>query len=286
MRYRSYWRLRCQPNTPVRGDPCDAALPLPSCSTYNRMLRMSSNILLPVETPRRRFRLWALARRRLDRLLLIAAAVIALALCHSPLSPSRSRRPSPGRRNFRSCQRGPRQSRRSCHRSRHARRSLLRPGIHHRARPPVSNGPASALRGGELSEIVGDIALKHDRQQRILGIRATAEKGLLAAPPEDREQFAAYARGVNAYIRTHRDRLPLEFRALRYSPRPWTEQDSLMIAYQMVQTLSTNPLFALTRERVLAKLGPETDRRSLRQHFLARPSADRSDASARRSPVG
>jgi penicillin amidase len=110
---------------------------------------------------------------------------------------------------------------------------------------------------GDLSEIVGEVALEHDRQQRILGIRATAEKGLLAATPEDREQFAAYARGVNAYIRSHRNRLPLEFRALRYSPRPWTETDSLMIAYQMVETLSTNPLFALTRERVLAKLGPD-----------------------------
>src|SRR5450432_2658523 len=110
---------------------------------------------------------------------------------------------------------------------------------------------------GELSEIVGDVALKHDRQQRILGIRAAAEKGLLTATPEDREQFAAYARGVNAYLRTHRNHLPLEFRVLGYSPRPWTEKDSLMIAYQMVETLSTNPLFALTRERVLTKLGPE-----------------------------
>jgi penicillin amidase len=110
---------------------------------------------------------------------------------------------------------------------------------------------------GELSEIVGDVALQHDRQQRILGIRATAAKGLLAATPEDREQFAAYASGVNAYIRSNRDRLPLEFRALHYSPRPWTETDSLMIAYQMVETLSTNPIAALSREQVLAKLGPE-----------------------------
>jgi penicillin amidase len=110
---------------------------------------------------------------------------------------------------------------------------------------------------GDLSEIVGDVALQHDRQQRILGIRATAEKGLLAATQEDHQQFAAYARGVNAYIRSHRDRLPLEFRVLHYTPRPWSETDSLMIAYQMVETLSTNPMAALTREQVLAKLGPE-----------------------------
>jgi len=109
----------------------------------------------------------------------------------------------------------------------------------------------------ELSEVVGEVALKHDRQQRILGIRAAAEKGIAAITPEDRQQFNAYAQGVNAFIKWHGERLPLEFRLLHYTPRPWNVQDSLMIAYQMVQTLSTSPRDALTRERILAKLGPE-----------------------------
>lgn len=110
---------------------------------------------------------------------------------------------------------------------------------------------------GELAEIVGDIALKHDRQQRILGIRATAERGWQAASAEDRQQFGAYARGVNAYIETHRDQLPIEFRILRYSPQLWKPEDSLAIAYQMVETLSTSPKAALAREKILAKVGPE-----------------------------
>jgi penicillin amidase len=110
---------------------------------------------------------------------------------------------------------------------------------------------------GELSEIVGEPTLKQDRQQRILGIRAAAQKGVETATDEDRAQFGAYARGVNAFIESHRDRLPIEFRILGYAPRPWTTQDSLMIAYQMVETLSTSPAAALTREKVLAKLGPE-----------------------------
>lgn len=110
---------------------------------------------------------------------------------------------------------------------------------------------------GDLAEIVGTAALKHDRQQRILGIRATAEKGLLAASGEERQQFGQYARGVNAYIESHRNRLPIEFRLLRYSPKPWTIEDSLAIAYQMVETLSISPKAALTREKILAKLGPE-----------------------------
>ncbi len=110
---------------------------------------------------------------------------------------------------------------------------------------------------GELAEIVGDIALEHDRRQRILGIRTTAEKGLQSITNDDRQQFSAYARGVNAFINSHRDKLPLEFRILGYSPRPWTVQDSLAVGYQMVETLSIGPGDAITGEKVLAKLGPD-----------------------------
>ena len=110
---------------------------------------------------------------------------------------------------------------------------------------------------GDLAEIVGLAALKHDRQQRILGIRAAAEKGALAVTPEDKGQFAAYAGGVNAFIQSHSGKLPLEFRILRYSPRPWTPVDSLAIGYQMVETLSTSPKSALTREKILAKVGSQ-----------------------------
>jgi len=113
---------------------------------------------------------------------------------------------------------------------------------------------------GELAEIVGEAALKHDREQRILGIRAMAEKGVRTATREDRQQFAAYARGVNAYIESHRDRLPLEFGILRYSPKPWAEEDSLAIAYQMVETLTTSPKPALVREKILSRLGPDLTR--------------------------
>ena len=109
---------------------------------------------------------------------------------------------------------------------------------------------------GELSEVVGAAALEHDRQQRILGIRAAAEKGMAAASPEDLRQFDDYAQGVNAYIESHRDKLPLEFRVLRYTPRPWSAEDCMLVADQMVQTLSASPHAAITREKILAKLWP------------------------------
>lgn len=110
---------------------------------------------------------------------------------------------------------------------------------------------------GELSEILGDGFLKLDRRQRILGIRAAARHIIELTPADDRSRLEAYARGVNAYLESHRDRLPIEFRILRYSPKPWTSEDSALIAAMMIEDLSTTPNHALTREKILAKLGPE-----------------------------
>jgi penicillin amidase len=111
---------------------------------------------------------------------------------------------------------------------------------------------------GELSEILGKDFLEHDREQRILGMRQAAGKALEVASEANRSHFEAYARGVNAYIDSHRNQLPLEFRILHYTPRAWTAEDSALVAAQMVKDLNHYPYKrALTREKILAKLGPE-----------------------------
>lgn len=112
--------------------------------------------------------------------------------------------------------------------------------------------------GGELSEILGEDALKLDREQRILGLRAAAEKSMAMATARDQQFFNDYARGVNAYIAGRGDRLPIEFRILHYAPKPWRPEDSIVIASQMVKDLNYAYFFdALVREKILAKLGPE-----------------------------
>jgi penicillin amidase len=111
---------------------------------------------------------------------------------------------------------------------------------------------------GELSEILGEDTLKLDREQRILGLRAAAKKVVEMASPRDRSFFDAYVRGVNAYIGTHGDRLPIEFRILHYAPKPWLAEDSVVIANSMVKDLNFHYFFdALAREKILAKVGPE-----------------------------
>ena len=95
------------------------------------------------------------------------------------------------------------------------------------------------LAAGELSEIVGPSALELDREARRLRMRRMAREHYKTLPPGDRAVLAEYARGVNYFIETHRNRLPLEFSLLRYDPRPWTIEDSLLCGLQMYRNLTT-----------------------------------------------
>ena len=111
---------------------------------------------------------------------------------------------------------------------------------------------------GELSEVLGEDTLKIDREQRILGLRAAAKKSLATASPRDRLYFDAYTRGVNAFIESRGNALPIEFHILKYRPKPWQAEDSIVIANQMVKDLNFYTFGeTLAREKILAKLGPE-----------------------------
>jgi penicillin amidase len=104
-------------------------------------------------------------------------------------------------------------------------------------------------------------------------VAEAAEKNVTG---RDRIYLDAYARGVNAFIEAHRDRIPLEFRlmcaqasplylfhcpnaeAARFRMRPWTITDSLLVGASMIQELNHYSYArALTREKILAKIGPE-----------------------------
>ena len=93
---------------------------------------------------------------------------------------------------------------------------------------------------GELSEVIGPATLEIDKDARRYHLREAAARATASMPDEDRAIFAAYTRGVNAYIDSHRDRLPIEFALLRYQPRPWRIEDSLLIGLQMYRTLTNN----------------------------------------------
>jgi penicillin amidase len=107
---------------------------------------------------------------------------------------------------------------------------------------------------GELAEVMGPSMVAHDRAQRVLQFRNTAQRVYANLSAEDRTRFEAYARGVNLYITQHGDSLPPEFKLLHYQPQPWSGVDSVSIGLMMVDMLDTHWHTKLGRERVAARL--------------------------------
>jgi penicillin G amidase len=107
------------------------------------------------------------------------------------------------------------------------------------------------MAAGELAEVLGPAGLASDREARQLRLRRIGEAYSTGLPPPDRAALAAYARGVNQFILTHKGQLPLEFTLLGYEPRPWSIVDSLLIVVQMMNTMDRSWRRDLQMENVL-----------------------------------
>jgi penicillin amidase len=120
---------------------------------------------------------------------------------------------------------------------------------------------------GTLAEVLGSSLIDHDRLQRFLQLRATADRAVAVLPPDQLHQLQVYANGVNAFIaaatnpqkhspsaQDSAQDLPVEFHLLHYQPAPWTPRDSLLIALVMSQDLATRFPAKLDREVLSAHL--------------------------------
>ena len=78
---------------------------------------------------------------------------------------------------------------------------------------------------GRAAEIVGDVAVKHDREFRRLGMVYAAGKALaeVEKDPVTKATCDAYTAGVNAYINSlTQSTLPVEYKILQYKPEQWS----------------------------------------------------------------
>ncbi len=94
---------------------------------------------------------------------------------------------------------------------------------------------------GRISEIVGDKALKFDRNQRRIGMVFAAENALHAMEKDSQtlDALNAYTEGVNAYIKQlKKSELPIEYKILGYEPELWTNLKSALFTKQMTNTLA------------------------------------------------
>ncbi len=108
------------------------------------------------------------------------------------------------------------------------------------------------LAAGRLAEVLGPDFVERDREARRYRLDRIAEQQAQSLPAADRAALAAYARGVNYFIETHRGRLPLEFTLLGFEPRPWTVQDSVLVALHMYCELTVTWRDKFARTAMLA----------------------------------
>ena len=80
---------------------------------------------------------------------------------------------------------------------------------------------------GKLAEILGPKAVPRDRFARLLRYRGDMRKEFESYAPDAREIIEAFARGVNFFIESSRDNLPIEFQLAGIKPQPWTPEACL-----------------------------------------------------------
>ena len=94
-----------------------------------------------------------------------------------------------------------------------------------------------------------------DRFARLLAYRGDMDAEWTSYASDTREIATAFVAGVNAYVALVRDRPPVEFTLLGYSPEPWTAQVPLqrMAALAMTGNAESEVFLA----QLVSRLGPE-----------------------------
>lgn len=93
---------------------------------------------------------------------------------------------------------------------------------------------------GRLSEMAGPGVLEVDRFMRAVNLRQTADALYRDSSPRMKAFFDVYARGVNAYLFRHRNKLPMDLAAADYMPEYWKAEDSVLVFCLLNFGLSVN----------------------------------------------
>lgn len=110
---------------------------------------------------------------------------------------------------------------------------------------------------GRLSEVVGKEAIEADKFFRILGIGRIAERLNQNISKQSQSMLDSYSKGINEFISTNKDKVPMEFGALGYTPEEWKPSDCLAIARLMSFDMSMSFWTDLAIGEIADTLGVE-----------------------------
>ena len=106
---------------------------------------------------------------------------------------------------------------------------------------------------GTLAEVVGPAAVERDKFARLIRYRGDMEREFKSYAPDAQLIIESFVRGVNAYIDSARDRLPIEFQLLNIHPEPWTPE--ICISRMAVFPLMLNANGEVARSQIVHALG-------------------------------
>lgn len=108
---------------------------------------------------------------------------------------------------------------------------------------------------GRLAEILGPQHVERDRVARLLRYRGDMDAEYASYAPDARPIIESFVRGINAYIASVGDRLPLEFKLAGFRPEPWTPE----VCLSRVAALGVTGYAAMevVRASLIRELGTE-----------------------------
>lgn len=98
----------------------------------------------------------------------------------------------------------------------------------------------SLIAQGRLAEMAGPVALPMDEYMRALNLDRAAHRLLDNQSPQMQHVLARFSDGVNAWLRAHRDRLPMGLALSGYRPQPWQPVDAMRVYVTLTQGLGVN----------------------------------------------
>ena len=117
------------------------------------------------------------------------------------------------------------------------------------------------LAQGRLAEFLGagsdNEFVNTDAFIRTLGLYRSAQVQLGKADDRSKRELQAYADGVNAFLHTHQNSLPLELTVLGITPDDWKPVDSLAYGGVLALSLDQGWYVKYTRAMMLAKVSPD-----------------------------
>lgn len=112
---------------------------------------------------------------------------------------------------------------------------------------------------GRFAEFFGDQEelIELDKYQRTLGFWKMAEQLVDTLGAEERQVLSAYSNGVNAFINTNSNRLPVEFSLAEIEPLNWTSTRSIAVSRMMAWELNMSWWSEVTYQYLQEQLPPD-----------------------------